>query len=399
MPRPKSPVPAYLRHKTSGQAYVRLTPPGGRRRVVYLGRHGSAESRVAYTRLLAELATAPAPLAARPTTPRSGLSVSEVVLAFMRHALDYYRLPGGGHSSQVAEFRLVARALRTAHGDAPAAGFGPLALKEVRQRLVDAGLARVGVNARVGKIKHLFRWAASEELVPGSVYHALQTVAGLRAGRTAAPERQPVRPADPAAVAATLPHLPAAVADMVRVQSLSGMRPGEACRLRPGEVDRSGAVWVYRPATHKTRWRGKERAVYLGPQAQAVLGPYLAGDPDRPAFSPAASEADRHAGQRAARQTRVQPSQQGRRAAAPQRPPGEEYCTRSYSQAVRRAARAAGVGHWSPNQLRHAHATLVRKRFGLEAAGASLGHAKMSATEVYAERDQTLAERVAAELG
>jgi hypothetical protein len=57
------------------------------------------------------------------------------------------------------------------------------------------------------------------------------------------------------------------------------------------------------------------------------------------------------------------------------------------------------VPAWAPNQLRHSHGTAVRRRYGLEAAGASLGHAKMSATEIYAERDEALAQRVAAEIG
>jgi hypothetical protein len=54
---------------------------------------------------------------------------------------------------------------------------------------------------------------------------------------------------------------------------------------------------------------------------------------------------------------------------------------------------------WHPNRLRHLHGTKVRKEFGLEAAGAALGHSKMSATEVYAERDAQLALNVAAKLG
>ena len=37
--------------------------------------------------------------------------------------------------------------------------------------------------------------------------------------------------------------------------------------------------------------------------------------------------------------------------------------------------------------------------FGLEHAGAALGHAKMSATEIYAERDAGLALEVAAKIG
>ena len=54
---------------------------------------------------------------------------------------------------------------------------------------------------------------------------------------------------------------------------------------------------------------------------------------------------------------------------------------------------------WHVNQLRHSHATRVRKEFGLEAAGAALGHANMSVTEIYAECDAGLAAAVAAKLG
>jgi site-specific recombinase XerC len=54
---------------------------------------------------------------------------------------------------------------------------------------------------------------------------------------------------------------------------------------------------------------------------------------------------------------------------------------------------------WHPNQLRHGYATKARKLFSLEHAGAALGHAKMSATEIYAERDASLANEVAARIG
>jgi integrase len=71
----------------------------------------------------------------------------------------------------------------------------------------------------------------------------------------------------------------------------------------------------------------------------------------------------------------------------------------SYAHAIAKACKRAGVPHWHPNQLRHSHATMVRRQFGLEAAGAALGHSRMSVTEVYAERDADLARRVAAAIG
>ncbi|HEV3440354.1 MAG TPA: hypothetical protein VG122_23575 [Gemmata sp.] len=68
--------------------------------------------------------------------------------------------------------------------------------------------------------------------------------------------------------------------------------------------------------------------------------------------------------------------------------------------AQRAEVKAWRIAHrWSPNQLRHSHARKVRKEFGLEAAGAALGHSKMSATEIYAERDTQLALNVAAKIG
>ena len=72
---------------------------------------------------------------------------------------------------------------------------------------------------------------------------------------------------------------------------------------------------------------------------------------------------------------------------------------------VRRAeAKAAGVEpvlvpKWTPYQLRHTAATKVRKEMGYECAGATLGHTNMSATAIYAERNQGLADEAAKRFG
>ncbi len=88
-----------------------------------------------------------------------------------------------------------------------------------------------------------------------------------------------------------------------------------------------------------------------------------------------------------------------RKGANRKRAPRFRYTSNSYAYAIRRAAKKARVGNWHPHQLRHSHATRVRKEFSLEHAGATLGHAKMSATEISAERDAALATAVAAKLG
>ena len=75
------------------------------------------------------------------------------------------------------------------------------------------------------------------------------------------------------------------------------------------------------------------------------------------------------------------------------------YKVTAFGYAVRKAADRAGVPHWHPNQLRHLFATEVRKEYGLEAAQVLLGHSRADVTQVYAERDETLAASVAAAIG
>jgi integrase len=193
---------------------------------------------------------------------------------------------------------------------------------------------------------------------------------------------------DDATVNATVAHLPIVVADMVRLQRLTGCRPGEVCSMRPCDIDRSGEIWVHRPESHKTEHHGHTRTIYIGPQAQEVLLPYLLRDTSSNCFSPAESERKRLLKMREARRTRVQPSQQNRRKAKPKRRARECYHKDAYRTAIARACEKAGVPHWSPNRLRHTAATEIRKRFGLEAAQIILGHSRADVTQIYAERDQ-----------
>lgn len=148
-------------------------------------------------------------------------------------------------------------------------------LRALREHMISLDWSRSYINASIGKIRRAFAWGVKEELVDVSVHQALLRVRGLQKGRSAARETEPAGPVDDVVVEATLPHLPPIVADMVRVQRLLGRRPGEVCCVRPCDLDTSGAVWVYSPATHKSEHRGSERRIFVGPKAQAILRPYL----------------------------------------------------------------------------------------------------------------------------
>src|SRR5262249_15173872 len=148
------------------------------------------------------------------------------------------------------------RPLRRLYERIDAAAFGPKALLLVRQSMIDAGLSRKVINARVSRIKRLFRWSCKEELIPPATYHGLLAVEGLKRDRSAARDTSPVAPVAEESLQAALPFLTPPVRAMVQVQELSGMRPQDVRNLRTCDVDMTGNVWVYTPWTHKTEHHG-----------------------------------------------------------------------------------------------------------------------------------------------
>jgi integrase len=391
-------VPSYRLHRPSGRAVVRLDGKDH-----YLGVHGTEASHEAYRRIIAEWLThrRPRPVATAVDDDRLDLTVDEVILAFWtRHAERHYRHADGGPTQELDNYRETLRPLRQLYGSTPARGFGPLALKAVRQAMIEAGLARTTINQRVGRIVHLFKWAVEHELVPPAVHHGLKAVAGLRRGRSAARETAPIKPVPEALVEAIRPHVARQVWAMIELQRLTGMRSGEVTIMRTADLDTSGPVWAYVPRRHKTEHRGRERTIYLGPRAQAVLRPWLRADRSEYLFSPREAMAEFRAEQRRRRTTPLYPSQRARRPKEnPKRRIGDRYSTRSYNHAIQYGCRRAGVAPWHPHQLRHGAATRLRKEYGLEVARVILGHASASTAEIYAEMDREKAIAVMASVG
>lgn len=424
-------TPKYRYHKARDCAVVTL---GGRDH--YLGPYGSAPSHEKYHRLVAEhLAALGAP--AEPGT--SHLTIAELLAAYWRFAKQYY-VKRGEPTSELPPVKQALRFLRRLYGPTPASDFTPKRLKAVRQAMVShavtrrriardpdtgaarrnpatgepvwetvvlrQGLARRTINKQIGRVKRVFAWAVEEELVPVAVHAALQRVRGLRKGVAGVREKPPVRGVSPADVEAVLPHLPAPIAAMVRVQQLTGMRPQEVVAMRGVDIRTANPVWEYVPERYKTEHRNDDddpdrgRIVYLGPNAQAVLSPYLEEAGADYLFSPCRAEAVRYAALRQARTSPVPTSQANRptrgRTRAPLR---AAYDVASYRRAIRRACLRCGIPPWSPNQLRHLRLTEIRHAYGLEASRVCGGHREVGVTQHYAEQDRTLARRVMAEAG
>lgn len=411
-----SPAPKYRHYRPKDLAVVRLNGKD-----IYLGKHDSPESWEKYYRLVAEWLSAgrpapksPIPAEARQSVPPS-ISVNEMLLSYWQHVTAYYR-DGDRPSKEVSCLKYALRPLKSLYGTTPAKDFGPKSLKAVRQHMIGQDICRNQINARVYRIRRAFRWAVSEELIPASVYESLRTVTGLQRGRSAARESDPVKPVPLEHVQAVLPFVSPQISAMIRLQLVTGMRAGEVVIMRPGDIEKAGDTWIYRPSDHKTQYLGVEKLVPLGPQAQDLLRGFLDRPDDAFMFSPAESAGWRSE-QRVEhrdpnRKTPIYPSElrarerrkQAKKQETPKRPLRDRYDVDSYRRAVtygiEKAARnGVEVPHWHPHQLRHTRATEIRKQYGIEGAQVALGHQSADVTQIYAERNLALAMRIARETG
>lgn len=385
-------LPSYRLHRPSRQGVVTLSG-----RDFYLGPYGTAASRAEYDRLIAEWLANGRRLPA--IEDQHEISVVELLVGYLTFAREYYSRDGQP-TSEYVEMQSVSKRLKKLYGSTNVVDFGPLSLKSVRQTLIDEQHSRAWINRQVNRIRRIFKWGVENEIVPAEILQALQAVAPLKKGRSAAREMPPVKPVPEEHVTAVLQYVSPQVAAMIRLQLLTGMRPGEVVLMRPIDVDRTDSVWVYRPSRHKTDYRGQIREVFLGPQCQEILGPFLDRPPEAFCFSPQEAEEARNSARRQARKTPFTPSQQARKPKMNSRRKKRPHYDRdSYRRAIEYGIKKAAVPHWHPHQLRHNCGTKVRKEFGLDVAQVILGHRTAAVTEVYAEADRRKATDVVRKIG
>ncbi|MFO0948103.1 MAG: hypothetical protein U1D30_19645 [Planctomycetota bacterium] len=255
----------YRHHKASGLGFVELA---GKR--IYLGKYGTPESMSEYQRVLAEWKATGT--AERQKAEDAGdITINELMLAYLRHADTYY-VKNGKPTGTAAFLRIALRPLHQMFGETVAKEFGPLKLQAVRDKMIEAGNARSFINDAVSRMRQMFRWGVAQEMLPVDTYTRLATVRGLAKGRSKARETEPVAPVPLEDVEAVLPFLSPTLADMVRLQLLTGARPGEICSLRPCDVTYgTDGVWVYRPGEHKTQHHGRDAEFSSARRAQGNL--------------------------------------------------------------------------------------------------------------------------------
>ena len=296
---------------------------------------------------------------------RAAITVNDLCDGYCKHAAIYY-----GASGEAGNCAVAIRQFRNSLGGREAESLAHPDMIGYRDSLAARGYARTTVNKYLGYAKRMLAWALDNGLVSARLKAECSAAAPLKPRRGMARETAPVGAVPGADVDAVCEVLPPSLADMVRVNRLTGMRPGEVCGLRWRDIERRDGIWVYRPAEHKNAWRDRPRVVVIGPRAQGVLEKYRGDADDGFLFSPRLAVAEEY--RRSVADAKCHRARE--RVKGTPRAVGDRWNVRAYNRAISRACVAAGVGHWHANQLRHSCATEVRRRFGIEAAGAVLGH-------------------------
>jgi len=138
--------PSYRSHKPSGQAVVTIDGQD-----YYLGKHDSPESRAEYDRLIAMWLAAGRCLP-QGTNGTPDITVDQLITAYWKHATVYY-VKNGRATDEQSAIRQAFRPLHDLFGHTRAADFGPLALKAVRLKMIQADLCRSHINKSISRIK------------------------------------------------------------------------------------------------------------------------------------------------------------------------------------------------------------------------------------------------------
>ena len=228
------------------------------RKDIVLGQWNTKTSKQEYQRAIGEWLAA-----GKVSTKQNVITVSEICVDYTKASKKRYQDQDGKPTEEFKTVQRIMRQLRSNYGGTDASEFKALRFKAIRQVIAENGLSennpapicRHVVNKYCRHIIRAFKLAAENEKLQPENYQSMKAVETLKKGSTTAHETDPIKPIEEELVEKTLQHLHGIAADMVRIQLLTGMRPGELCQLRPTDIDRSGEIWVFTPAHHKKEHR------------------------------------------------------------------------------------------------------------------------------------------------
>ena len=406
-------LPAMRLHKQSGQARIRLNGTEYR-----LGQWGSPAAQMRYDELIAawiasgrtsvEAVTgpprpapakrsAPSPSTSAPRVPiepppaiTATLTVGELSLLWMEF-IRASRPSDWKDSSAYSGALAASRALRPV-ASMPARDFGPRQFLEIRETLARTPIVRTWKNGKqsepkprsrrytndtMARIINLFSWAVPRELVPPDRVHGLREVPPLRPGEIqAVVDAAPREAVDDELVDAVLRHLAHPARCLVRFLRATGCRPSEGATLRMADVTkRPDGVWEYRPRSHKNKWRGHSRVIFIGSRGQEAIRDAIGQkEAEDYVFDPREAYPRKHHRPDTIPIERPRPSPRVK----------DHYDRHSIRLAIQRACDAAKCPKWFPYLLRYARSSEVRRKHGDNAAQGTLGDRSRAMLDRYA---------------
>jgi len=98
-----------------------------------------------------------------PACGKNACTIDELVLVYRRHTYEYYR-KNGEVTRDAKTIDEVIRVLRKKHGKEPIEEFGPTALGELREHMIDnLDWSRQYINKQVPRLVGMFKWAVGKE--------------------------------------------------------------------------------------------------------------------------------------------------------------------------------------------------------------------------------------------
>lgn len=240
----------------------------------------------------------------------------------------------------------------------PAEEFGPKAYKSTRKHMAaervvnhrkDKSKPRTYtyINSLCSKLKGIWHWGVSDEIVSQACYDRLLSVPDLTSGELGLRDGKEVQPVSEQLFRQTLDYVSENMSDLLWLLWITAARPNEILTLTPAELAKDNdGDYVYRPKNHKTKKKNKRRAIVFGAEGVAILKKHWPARDTDPFFPDYAS-----------------PS--------------------VVRKAVYRACDRAKLPRWHPYQLRHAAITRISLKHGKEVAQAVAGHSKAVMTERY----------------
>ena len=284
--------------------------------------------------------------------------------------------------------------------------------KRFRNHMIGQGKNRTRINQILADFRRWLRWCHAEnKLIPVRLdleFGSVASLKPLRKGVTEKIDTIPVfwddRGADHPYPQATqlLPFLAPNVRAMVTCQFWAGMRPSEACTMRPMDLlENIDGIMYYLPSSHKNSWRSSKSVKLikvLNWRCREAIGELVDAceTEDEYLFKPweAYEWVIHHINNRngfckTGDKPSTTPGQMRRRrkGAESRRERLQSRCDERFSELTyrthldsgfKRAARAGvSLNRWTPNQLRHGAMTMMADHGFTQAGSHLLGHQKL----------------------